>query len=103
MERIKSISFRFRQNMFLLAGVCLSLYFSYHMLYGVRSFSNLAMLQTEVQQQTDVLENVREERENLEVKVVRMRPETLSPDLVEERARAVLGYKKPEEIVVTGN
>jgi cell division protein FtsB len=37
---------------------------------------------------------------SLEAKVVKLRPDTLDPDFLEERARIMLGYMKEDEIMV---
>lgn len=39
----------------------------------------------------------------LERKVLKLRPESLDPDLLEERVRLVLGYTYPDEITVVSN
>ncbi len=41
-----------------------------------------------------------EERSALEKKVVMMRPGSIDRDLLEERVRFVLGYHKPNEVVL---
>lgn len=89
--------------MFLLVGVGLSVYFSYNAVYGARSYTSLQVMQESLDQKTAELDAVRQERKSLEAKVVMMRPDTLSPDLLEERARAVLGYQREDEVVVFGN
>jgi cell division protein FtsB len=43
---------------------------------------------------------LRVERATLEHRVVRLRPESLDLDLLDERARAVLNLSSPDEIVV---
>ena len=40
------------------------------------------------------------EREQLEAKVIKLRPGSIDPDLLEERARTVLGYARPDEHIV---
>lgn len=89
--------------MLLLVGVGLSVYFSYNAVYGARSYTSLQAKQEQLNLKIDELETVRAERKVLESKVVMMRPETLSTDMLEERARAVLGYQREGEVVVLGN
>lgn len=43
------------------------------------------------------------EREAIEKRVVMMRPGSIDRDLLEERVRYVLGYHKPEEIILLQN
>lgn len=47
-------------------------------------------------------ERIKSEKEALEKKVVMLRPSSIDKDLLEERARAVLGYKSPGEWAVVG-
>lgn len=41
-------------------------------------------------------------RSQLEAHVVKLRPSSIDPDLLEERARYVLGYVHPDESVLLG-
>lgn len=103
MNRIKTVSFGLRRNVLLVAGAFLSLYFSYHMFYGVRSFSSLEQLDNVVAMKQESLDSIRVEREDLEVHVKKMRPDSLSLDMLEEQVRLILAYKKPDEVFVVGN
>lgn len=85
------------------AGMGVSLYFSYHIFYGARSFSNLSRLDSVVVSKENALETVRGEREVLESRVQKMRPGSLSLDMLEEQVRLVLAYKKPDEVFIVGN
>lgn len=46
------------------------------------------------------LANILEERRDLEVRVRYLRTDSLSRDLLEERARAVLGFSDPRDYVI---
>ena len=46
------------------------------------------------------LERLEEERQDLEIRVRYLRTDSLSRDLLEERARAVLGYADPRDYVM---
>ena len=46
------------------------------------------------------LETLTEERQDLEVRVRYLRTDSLSRDLLEERARAVLGFSDPRDYVI---
>ena len=87
----------------LLAGLALSLYFSYHTIYGERSYGHLQALNSVAAQKAQDLSMIVEERAALERDVKMLRPETLSLDLLEERARSVLGYKRADEYLVFRN
>lgn len=97
------MSFGLKRNVLLFAGAFLSLYFSYHMFYGVRSFSNLEKLENVAVAKQESLDAIRVEREALEARVKLMRPDTMSIDMLEEQARLVLAYKKPDEVFVMGH
>lgn len=92
-----------KKNALLLAGLCLTVYFTYHIFYGARSYTQLRTLETEIVQREQELFEVRSDREMLESKVRMMRPGSLSRDLLEERARIVLGYKYADEYQLLRN
>ncbi|MCB1592568.1 MAG: septum formation initiator family protein [Alphaproteobacteria bacterium] len=81
----------------------MTVYFSYHVAYGVRSYTQLQTLQAEVVSREQKLFEVRSDREMLESRVRMMRPGSLSRDLLEERARTILGYKSADEFLLLGN
>lgn len=81
----------------------MSVYFTYHAVYGDRSFEKLASLEAQLRDRQVVLAEVKAKRESLERDVKMLRPDTLSLDLLEERARYVLGYKNSDEYVVLRN
>lgn len=103
MTRLTLFPRHFGLNVFLFAGLALTFYFSYHTVFGERSYAHLRALEQEAAVKQDALATMRGERERLERDVVMMRPDTLSLDLLEERARAVLGYNKPEEYIIFRN
>lgn len=92
-----------RKHALLAAGIFLTVYFSYHVAYGVRSYTQLQTLQAEVVSREQKLFEVRSDREMLESRVRMMRPGSLSRDLLEERARTILGYKSADEFLLLGN
>ena len=77
-----------------------ALYLGYHTVQGERGL--LAWLRTNDQVaslRTD-LAAARGERERLENRVVRLRPDSLDPDLLEERAQAVLNLGHRDDLVI---
>lgn len=103
MKSFVSYSFSFRRNILVLMEVSLSLYFVYHTVSGARSYAYLQAIQGRVVQERAAYKAVSAKRAELEKRVVMMRPGTLSRDLLEERVRLVLGYKRSDELVVFGN
>jgi cell division protein FtsB len=103
MNRLTRIRANFSSHLFVIAGLALCAYFSYHAVYGERSYASLIALDSKVEQKQQELADITQEREVLESDVKMMRPDSLSKDLLEERVRAVLGYKKPDEYVIIRN
>ena len=75
-------------------------YFAYHAVYGRHGFIAWLSLQNRVDTLTQQLDDVRQSREKLDLQVALLRPESLDPDLLDERARAGLGFSHPDDIVI---
>ena len=60
------------------------------------------MLERSVSKVAAQYDKAHEKRQDLESRVVKLRPGSLDPDLLEERARYVLGYVHPDETVLLG-
>ena len=83
-----------------LLGVCAVVYFGYHALQGERGVMTLMQLERRVDQAEVDLRAVEAERDALERNVELMRPTSLDRDMLEERARVVLNYTRPDEVVI---
>ena len=83
----------------LVAAIAIA-YFAYHAMHGRYGFINWLSLQDRVATLKGELKDVSAEREKLERRVALLRPESLDPDLLDERARAALGYAGPNEIII---
>ena len=75
-------------------------YFAYHAVQGERGFLAYLHLSQELAEAEAVAAAVASERAELSSKVDRLRSGSIDPDLLEERARALLNYGYPEEAVV---
>jgi cell division protein FtsB len=87
-------------------AVCLALlgYFGWHAFYGPRSFAHQEALDASAKDLQARLDVLRSEREKLDKRVSLMRPDSIDPDMLDELARAELGFAKPSDlIVVTGD
>lgn len=84
-------------------GVMLCLYFSYHIVFGHRSILALNNLNTQIEKTVAKGDIVISEREQLEGMVMAMRPDSMNSDLIEERARVILGYIRADEMQVLSN
>jgi len=81
-------------------GMTVVVYFAYHAVQGDRGLLALGKLRGEVETlQAEVLD-VRSARLELQKKVHMLRPDSIDPDMLEERARVLLGFGHPEELVV---
>ena len=84
-------------------GMTVVVYFAYHAVQGDRGLIALGKLRQDVDQLQAQVLDARAERMDLERKVYALRSGSLDPDLLEERARALLGYGHADEIVVITN
>ena len=92
-----------RDNLIVLIGACLCVYFSYHAIQGNRSFLRLMALDHSIAALSPQHTQITAEHDVLEAKVKAMRPGGLSKDLLEERARAILGYAGRDEMTLLNN
>ncbi len=79
---------------------CAIVYFGVHGLTGERGLLSSAARDAKMEQRKQELHHLLEERQDLEVRVRYLRSSSLSRDLLEERARAVIGYSDPRDYVV---
>lgn len=79
---------------------CLFAYFAYHLLHGDRGYFANKGLELKLAAAEAKYEAKLHEREALENRVKLLRPDGLDLDLLDERARVVLGFLKPEERVI---
>lgn len=100
MNKTVDIFTKMKQNIPLFIGVCLCIYFSYHIAFGRYSYPQLVSLQPVSVVKAHELDLLKQKKASLEQKVTLMRPATLSSDLLEEQIRYVLGYNKSGEIVI---
>ena len=75
-------------------------YFAFHMLSGEQGVLNWMAYAREIKALNGQIAEAQTERRSLEVRARALSPRGLDMDLVDERARAVLGYADPQEYVV---
>jgi len=100
MKKLIQQRYLFRRNMLAVIGLCLSFYFCYHLIAGQRGYFSLISLENQVSRTSDQYAALKEERETVEKRVVMMRPGSIDRDLLEERARHVLGYRHADELIM---
>jgi cell division protein FtsB len=81
-------------------GAAIVGYFAYHATQGDRGLIALSHLQNEIQQAEAVLAQVRGERTDLEQRASLLKRDHLDPDMLDERARAVLNYSHPDDVII---
>jgi cell division protein FtsB len=81
-------------------GACIVGYFIYHTVQGDRGWLTMLRLQQQVSVAQSNLSQLQKDREELEHRVQLMRPNSLDPDLLDEKSRELLDYSKPSEIIV---
>lgn len=89
----------FRENILAFLGVCLCIYFAYHLMLGQRSYFEAQYLKEEIGSLKQNLSSLELRKASNEKKVVSMRPSSLDAVVLEERVRHVLGYVSPDEAI----
>lgn len=83
-----------------LMATLLMAYFVFHAVEGDRGLRAWQRLDGEIADASAVLGQVASERRALESKVARLNPNSLDTDMLEERARLVLGYVPANAVVI---
>ena len=75
-------------------------YFGLHALTGERGVLASSERANTLASRSAELQRIKAERRDLEVRAQLLRDESLSADLVEERARSLLGFADPRDYVI---
>ena len=81
-------------------GVCAVGYFAFHVVHGDRGLIAWWDIKQRVVAAKQTLAVAHAERETLERRVRLMNPGSLDSDMLEERARLMLNYGYPEDIII---
>ena len=76
------------------------MYFAYYTIDGHRGLKAMTHVQGEVPIAEARLDVLQTQRAALENQVSKLRSGSLDPDLLDERARAVLNFSKPNDLVI---
>jgi cell division protein FtsB len=91
---------RFQAFIFPLLALSAGGYFGYHLQNGDHGLTARA----DLERRKDVLEGelagLREVKQRIERDVALLRPESLDPDMLDERARAILNLAHPDDLVM---
>ena len=83
-----------------LIGLSAVTYFAYHTVEGDRGVLSYLRLHGEILDAEMRLAKVSSERQEMEHRVLLLRPDHLDPDMLEERARIMLNMGRDGEVVV---
>jgi cell division protein FtsB len=83
-----------------LIAVTLVIYFVYHLIQGERGVLSWMRLNQRITVAEKRLDEVQMEQNALEQRVHLLRPDSLDPDMLEERARVVLNFARKDEIII---
>jgi cell division protein FtsB len=89
-----------RQHWLVLVGLGLAAYFGYHAVNGSRGLLAWQEVTEALETSRQELATLRAERAALESKVVRLRHDSLDPDLIDELARKELSFVAPLDVII---
>ncbi|HUC61801.1 MAG TPA: septum formation initiator family protein [Alphaproteobacteria bacterium] len=78
----------------------LTAYFCYHAFEGDRGLNAWWRLNHKYEMAQSTLAVLKAERADLDARVALLRPDHLDPDMLEERARILLNFGRPDERVI---
>ena len=81
-------------------GVCLIAYFTYHAIQGDHGIFARDALQGEIARAQSTLDTLTAQREGMEKRAALIDPKQVDPDMLDERARAMLNVARPDEVVI---
>ncbi len=91
---------RLRQALIPFVCIIVLGYFAYHAVYGRHGFIAWLDIQNRIDTLEHQLAEVEGKRMQLDRQVALLRPESLDPDLLDERARAALGYGGANDVTI---
>jgi cell division protein FtsB len=92
---------RFLQSLALYTGAAgLIAYFGFHAWGGNYGLKAKKTYTAEITKLEEELSLVKSERVKLEHKISLLSPERIDPDMLDERARAILNYAHPNDIII---
>ena len=81
-------------------GFAAIVYFSYHAFQSDNSFFELFRIEDSIVAAKTKLSFLRKQRETMEQRVRLLNSASLDPDMLEERARIMLNYGHPNDIII---
>ena len=100
MRSFLSLSRRIRRVLASVFGVFAMFYFVFHIFHGERGLLVLVKLRQQLVTTENTAKAMASERKHLENKVKLLHPESLDPDMLDERARLMLNFGYPDELII---
>ena len=100
MALLREIRLRARKIAPAVLAACVVAYFGYHALHGERGVPAWRELKGDLSQARATETRLADERAQLARRVGLLRSDHLDPDLLEERANALLGYGRDDDLVI---
>ena len=91
---------RFRSFLFPLLAIGVGGYFAYHLQTGDNGLEVRAVLEKRKALLSGKLAGLKAVKTRLERDVALLRPESLDPDMLDERARAILNLAHPDDLIM---
>ena len=100
MALLREIRLRARKIAPPVLAACVVAYFGYHALHGERGVPAWRELKVDLAQARAAEARLGQDRAQLARRVGLLRPDSLDPDLLEERANLLLGYSHGDDLVI---
>jgi cell division protein FtsB len=84
-------------------GICVAGYFAYHAVQGDRGIIAWLVLNQQIREAHATQADLAAERTALEQRVELLQPDSLDPDLLDERTRVMLNFAHADELVIPRN
>jgi cell division protein FtsB len=89
-----------RQHWVAVVALSLAAYFGYHAIDGSRGLFAWREIDADLEASRQELESLGAERRRLEQRVMRLRHDSLDPDLIDELARKELSFVEPLDVII---
>ncbi len=103
MDLRRDIKRRLAQVTWPMLGACLAGYFVYHAVQGDRGIVAWMQLNQQIRVAEDELAKTDAERQEMEQRVSLLSNSSLDLDMLEERARVMLNFAHPDDLVIFRN
>ena len=94
------LHYRLKSNWLVLVSLFLIIYFGFHSFCGERNIYRYFSLKHEIAQRQKIAQRYALQKQKLQLKVSHLSDASLDPDLLDERARAVLNMAADDEFII---